>query len=244
MKKSDIVIYASAVITLILTTFVVFSTQKVTYESKIDDILKKNTESTNEPMFQKDKIKHQDADSPLFKTKLPALKDEKQNDDMSKKEEKTQDTTSDPVKVVKITKTDTQTKPEKLFQEKKKQSVEKRSTSSSFDYMTPGTSSSKTGLTKTADNETVENAKRRITAIRKRMQAVKERKTAPRINTPVRRPSSVPATTSGSRIHVVKYGDTLWRIAMRYGTTTRKLIGSNRLANPNLIYPGMKIRIP
>ena len=42
----------------------------------------------------------------------------------------------------------------------------------------------------------------------------------------------------------VKRGDTLWRIAQRYGSTVSKLASINRLSNPNLIYPGQIIQIP
>lgn len=51
-------------------------------------------------------------------------------------------------------------------------------------------------------------------------------------------------TPSGETIYVVVKGDTLSRIASLYGTTYQKLAEYNRIANPNLIYPGQHIRIP
>jgi len=51
-------------------------------------------------------------------------------------------------------------------------------------------------------------------------------------------------TPSGETIYVVVKGDTLSRIASLYGTTYQKLAKYNGIANPNLIYPGQRIRIP
>lgn len=45
-------------------------------------------------------------------------------------------------------------------------------------------------------------------------------------------------------VYVVRPGDTLWSISMRYGTTVEKLLQYNALQNPNVIYPGQIIRIP
>lgn len=44
-------------------------------------------------------------------------------------------------------------------------------------------------------------------------------------------------------IYIVKLGDTLTKIANRYGTTVRKLVTDNHIINPNLIYVGQKIVI-
>ncbi|MBR3255559.1 MAG: LysM peptidoglycan-binding domain-containing protein [Clostridia bacterium] len=52
--------------------------------------------------------------------------------------------------------------------------------------------------------------------------------------------------TSGSNSqtqYVVKRGDTLWGIAMRYGTTVNSLVSLNGIRNRNLIYPGQVLRI-
>jgi len=45
-------------------------------------------------------------------------------------------------------------------------------------------------------------------------------------------------------VYIVKSGDVLWKIAENYGIGWQELSEYNNLANPNLIYPGQKIRIP
>lgn len=52
--------------------------------------------------------------------------------------------------------------------------------------------------------------------------------------------ASVPASSS----YIVQAGDTLYRIAMRYGTTMDALEQLNDIANPNLISVGQAIAIP
>lgn len=47
------------------------------------------------------------------------------------------------------------------------------------------------------------------------------------------------------RIHIVKKGDTLWKIAKEYGVDFEQLKRMNsHLANPDIIYPGMEIYLP
>ena len=46
------------------------------------------------------------------------------------------------------------------------------------------------------------------------------------------------------RTYTVRWGDTLWAVARRYGTTVGALAGLNHIANPNLIYPGQVLRLP
>lgn len=48
---------------------------------------------------------------------------------------------------------------------------------------------------------------------------------------------------TSQNVYVVKKGDTLWGIAMRYGTTVNRLVYINGIRNRNLIYPGQIIRI-
>ena len=43
--------------------------------------------------------------------------------------------------------------------------------------------------------------------------------------------------------YTVQRGDTLSQIANRYGTTVQELVDINNIRNPNLIYPGEKLRI-
>ncbi|MEK5323382.1 LysM peptidoglycan-binding domain-containing protein [Aeribacillus sp. FSL M8-0254] len=50
-------------------------------------------------------------------------------------------------------------------------------------------------------------------------------------------------TTTAARYHVVQKGDTLWEIAKKYGTTVDKLVNLNKIKNPDLVYPGQKIRV-
>lgn len=55
--------------------------------------------------------------------------------------------------------------------------------------------------------------------------------------------------TAGGQVeagsHIVKKGETLWGIAKRYGVSLTALIGANpQIKNPNLIYPGNRVRIP
>lgn len=52
---------------------------------------------------------------------------------------------------------------------------------------------------------------------------------------------SAPASTG--TVYTVKSGDTLSGIASKYGTTYQKLAQINGISNPNLIYPGQKIKI-
>lgn len=50
--------------------------------------------------------------------------------------------------------------------------------------------------------------------------------------------------TSGDAVYTVVKGDNLTKIATKYGTTYQKLAEYNGIKNPNLIYPGQKIKIP
>lgn len=44
-------------------------------------------------------------------------------------------------------------------------------------------------------------------------------------------------------LYVVKRGDTLWGISRRFGVSIAQIVMLNRIANPNLIYPGNVLRI-
>lgn len=60
--------------------------------------------------------------------------------------------------------------------------------------------------------------------------------------------TATPATsaqqTSGETVYTVQKGDTLSKIANKYGTTYQKLASYNGIANPNVISVGQKIKIP
>lgn len=43
--------------------------------------------------------------------------------------------------------------------------------------------------------------------------------------------------------YVVRPGDTLWSIAQRFGTTVDRLVKLNNINNPDLIFPGQRLRI-
>jgi LysM repeat protein len=48
----------------------------------------------------------------------------------------------------------------------------------------------------------------------------------------------------GNIAYIVKAGDTLYGIALRYGVTVQQLVASNNIANPNLIFSGQQIIVP
>jgi len=54
----------------------------------------------------------------------------------------------------------------------------------------------------------------------------------------------MPTPTPANKVHVVKKGDTVYKLAKRYGTTMDAIIAENNLRNPNLIYPGQILLIP
>lgn len=56
-------------------------------------------------------------------------------------------------------------------------------------------------------------------------------------------PTPAPAPDA-ERVHVVKRGDTLGRIARRYGTTVARLVTLNGITDPNLIRVGQRIKLP
>lgn len=56
--------------------------------------------------------------------------------------------------------------------------------------------------------------------------------------------SSVTAESSDSSVYIVQQGDVLWKISQKYNLDWNVLARYNSLENPNLIYPGQKIRIP
>lgn len=52
------------------------------------------------------------------------------------------------------------------------------------------------------------------------------------------------ASGTGEAVYTVVKGDTLSGIAARYGSTWRKLAEYNSITDPNLIFPGQRIKIP
>ena len=53
-----------------------------------------------------------------------------------------------------------------------------------------------------------------------------------------------PEAHAASKVHVVKRGENLSRIARRYGTTVKAIAKANGIKNPNRIYTGQRLRIP
>lgn len=53
-----------------------------------------------------------------------------------------------------------------------------------------------------------------------------------------------PVTPDSERVHVVQKGETLGRIARRYGTTVSRLVQLNGISNPNVIHVGQRIKLP
>ena len=51
-------------------------------------------------------------------------------------------------------------------------------------------------------------------------------------------------TSTSTRTHTVKSGDTLYALAIRYGTTVAAIVSANNLANPNSISVGQVLVIP
>ena len=46
------------------------------------------------------------------------------------------------------------------------------------------------------------------------------------------------------KLYVVQVGDSLWKIAQKFGTTVEKILACNEIANPRLIRPGQELVIP
>lgn len=55
--------------------------------------------------------------------------------------------------------------------------------------------------------------------------------------------SSSKKISTSNKTYTVKSGDTLSHIAKRYGTSVGKLVSLNGIKNPNLIYPGQKLKV-
>jgi murein DD-endopeptidase MepM/ murein hydrolase activator NlpD len=58
-------------------------------------------------------------------------------------------------------------------------------------------------------------------------------------------PASEPSAPSGSGdVYVVQRGDSVYKIARRYGTTVQAIVATNNLANPSVLYAGQQLLIP
>lgn len=56
--------------------------------------------------------------------------------------------------------------------------------------------------------------------------------------------AEAPAEGAQAQYHTVVRGDTLWELARRYGVSLNRIVELNpSIRNPNLIYPGQKVRL-
>lgn len=62
---------------------------------------------------------------------------------------------------------------------------------------------------------------------------------APAVN-----PPGPPASNTGSTVHVVRPGDSLFRISVTYGIPVAQIIAANNITNPSLIFVGQQLVIP
>lgn len=58
------------------------------------------------------------------------------------------------------------------------------------------------------------------------------------------REEDIPIPSDETVTHTVQAGETLWKIAARYGKTLTQITVANKISNPNRIFPGQKIIIP
>ncbi len=58
------------------------------------------------------------------------------------------------------------------------------------------------------------------------------------------KPAASKPASSGNRAYTVQRGDTLGKIAARFGSSVSAIARASKIANPNLIYPGQKLTIP
>jgi len=63
------------------------------------------------------------------------------------------------------------------------------------------------------------------------------------VSTPVAPLSAPPADTTTAIVYTVRYRDTVWDLARRYGTTVQAIVTANNLADPRRIYVGQKLII-
>ena len=52
-----------------------------------------------------------------------------------------------------------------------------------------------------------------------------------------------PVKNTNNEYYIVKSGDTLYSIARKNGTTVAQILQKNTIPNPNLIFPGQRIRL-
>lgn len=56
---------------------------------------------------------------------------------------------------------------------------------------------------------------------------------------------ALPTSSFAQQVYIVKPGDSLWKISVRYKVGLSEIISANRqFKNPDLIYPGQRVNIP
>ena len=63
------------------------------------------------------------------------------------------------------------------------------------------------------------------------------------LDTAARRVAPRIASAARAGVHVVQAGDTVWRIARRYGVSAAQLARWNGLERPDRIFPGEHLRV-
>ncbi|HRL10862.1 MAG TPA: LysM peptidoglycan-binding domain-containing protein [Aggregatilineales bacterium] len=56
--------------------------------------------------------------------------------------------------------------------------------------------------------------------------------------------SAAPVEQTGPVVHIVQWGENLYRISIRYGVTVQSIVTTNSIPNPNLIFAGQRLVIP
>jgi len=274
MKKSDIAIYISAVLTLVLTTFVVFSTQQVSYENKVDDLIRNSSVSENHLAMATDTDTTSDVRSPLFSNRLPdESSDIRRAEAKDLSEPALRSIEDKPIAKVPDTKggalneksfadmdlsaLDSPARKEAIFDDEAQDRIigkplapsaakpeQRPPVSGNGDFKSPEPIK-KVEPAKKLEPPKTEPVRKLEPPIAKDTQnepaKINENTAQRAVSASAPQPS---VTNTSGRFHTVAYGDMLRTIAARYGTTTLKLIQINNFANPDLIYPGQKVRLP
>lgn len=58
------------------------------------------------------------------------------------------------------------------------------------------------------------------------------------------RPGEVPSPPPGGIVHLVRAGETVFRLAAKFGTTALEILRANQIAHPEFVVPGQQLVIP